>query len=346
MRRLSLARYSGPMKGSTAAALDPLALRRMSVPRNSLSSEGSFDGAWYKDDDVRKQPTAHWCARRVAPSSASTSECLLTSCFISLVISRARRYIMHPISTSRVFWDYALRFLVLATLVVVPLRLAFVHTTNQAQTSLAILLYADVALDALCVLDVLSNFSFGYVTVNPVTARREVVNDLRRIAIRYLRHTCVLEVLSIGIPFEIAARRSFETQLLSLFKLLRVQRWLRVRARERHRAHEVGRMPRPIVVEKLTNIVMLMVVFLAWAHLTSCICEIAAHNAVLPTSHHARPGPHAHLRSATDRARRLLACRSPHRVPLPCATHLSFACLRCFCAMHRRVSRPHSDHAR
>mgnify|MGYP004053795939 CR=1 FL=1 len=60
---------------------------------------------------------------------------------------------MHPISTSRVFWDYALRFLVLATLVVVPLRLAFVHTTNQAQTSLAILLYADVALDALCVLD-------------------------------------------------------------------------------------------------------------------------------------------------------------------------------------------------
>lgn len=184
------------------------------------------------------------------------------------------RYILHPISNGRLVWDYALRFLVLATLVVVPLRLAFVHTTEQLQRSwgLSIILYADVALDALCVLDVLSNFSFGFVTVNPETARREVVSDGRRIAIRYLRKTCALEVLSIGIPFEAAPQRSFETQLLSLFKLLRAQRWLRVRARERHRAHEVGRMPRHVVVEKLSNIFKLLIFFLAWAHLTCCIC--------------------------------------------------------------------------
>lgn len=166
-----------------------------------------------------------------------------------------------------------LRFLVLATLVVVPLRLAFVHSDQQQSWGLATILYADVALDVLCVLDVLSNFSFGFVTVNVETARREVVSDWRRIAIRYLRKTCALEVLSIGIPFESTAQRSFETQLLSLFKLLRVQRWLRVRARERHRAHEVGRMPRHVVVEKLSNIVALLILFLAWSHLTCCICE-------------------------------------------------------------------------
>ena len=40
----------------------------------------------------------------------------------------------------------------------------------------------------------------------------------------------MLEVLSIGIPFQSSAVRSFETQLLSLLKLLRVQRWFRVRA--------------------------------------------------------------------------------------------------------------------
>ena len=98
-------------------------------------------------------------------------------------------------------------------------------------------------------------------------------------AVRYLRKSCALEVLSIGIPFEVLAQRSFHTQLLSLFKLLRVQRWFRVRARERHRAHEVGRMPRGVVVEKLSNIALLLIVFLAWSHLTCCIC---AHHLPVP----------------------------------------------------------------
>lgn len=185
--------------------------------------------------------------------------------------SRLRRYILHPISLGRLGWDYVLRFIVLASLVVVPLRLAFVHKDLQ-QRWLASVAYADVVLDIFCVLDVLLNFSFGFVTVNPETARREVISDWRRIAIRYLRRSCALEVLAIGIPFEVSTERSLETQLLSLFKLLRVQRWFRVLARERHRAHEVGKMPRPVVVEKLTNIMKLLIVFIAWSHLTCCIC--------------------------------------------------------------------------
>ena len=58
-RRLSLPRFTGAMRGTTAAALDPL--RRNSVQRVSLSSSGSLVGhAWYKEDDVRSQPTEHW----------------------------------------------------------------------------------------------------------------------------------------------------------------------------------------------------------------------------------------------------------------------------------------------
>ena len=188
---------------------------------------------------------------------------------------RVRRYILHPISTGRLVWDYGLRFLVLATLVVVPLRLAFVYKESQGDGNTSplsfLIVYADVALDALCTLDVASNFSFGFVTMNPETARREVVSDPRKIAQRYLRHSCVLEVLSIGFPFQADAKRPLHMQLVSLLKLLRVQRWFRVRARERHRAHEAGRMPRNVVVEKLSNILKLLIVFLAWAHLTGCL---------------------------------------------------------------------------
>ena len=191
--------------------LDPL--RRLSVQRMSLESSSQM-GAWYKEDDVRTQPTP-W-------------------------------YILHPISAGRVLWDYALRFLVLGTLLVVPLRLAFVYSESgsgsagrQTTQTLLPLIVADVCLDALCVADVLSNFLFGFITVNAASAKREVVTDWRRIALRYLRHSCALEVLSIGIPFQLSPGRT-ELQACSMLKLLRVQRLIRVRARERHRAHEAG----------------------------------------------------------------------------------------------------------
>ena len=288
--RPSVTRFTGPMRGTTATALDPL--RRMSVQRISLSSSGSLTGAWYKDDDVQAQPTGKWCARhpaqpagqsarRAADTSRAINKPQLHCCMRSALW---RRYILHPTSAGRFLWDYALRFLVFASLVVVPLRLAFVHT-EEPESWLAVILYADVALDLLCVIDVALNFSFGYITVNAETARREVVSDGRRIAKRYLRHSCVLEMLSIGIPFQASGQRTIEMQLLSLFKILRVQRWFRVRARERHRAHEVGRMPRPVVVEKLSNIIKLLIFFLAWAHLTGCFCEYVGSNLTKRVEH-------------------------------------------------------------
>jgi len=107
--------------------------------------------------------------------------------------------------------------------------------------------------------------------MNAATAKREVVSDWRRIRLRYLRRSCVVEVLSIGIPFQVNGYRPLWIQWLSLLKLLRVQRLNRVRARERHRAHEAGKMPRNIVVEKTSDIGKLLLAFIMWAHLCGCL---------------------------------------------------------------------------
>ena len=69
--RPSVTRFTGPMRGTTATALDPL--RRMSVQRISLSSSGSLTGAWYKDDDVQAQPTGKWCARHPAQPAGQSA---------------------------------------------------------------------------------------------------------------------------------------------------------------------------------------------------------------------------------------------------------------------------------
>ena len=202
-------------------------------------------GAWYQEDDVRSQSTGQGC-------------------------------ILHPISQARVLWDYALRFLALSTCFIVPLRLAFVYNDASDTSPLfggtqTVLIAADVFLDVLCFADVASNFLFGYVTANVMNGKRELVCDWRQIAIRYLRRSCALEVASIGIPLQCRASHARWVQWASLIKLMRLQRLIRVRARERHRAHEAGKMPQNVVVEKVKGISHLLVAFFLWSHFCGCL---------------------------------------------------------------------------
>ena len=60
-------------------------------------------------------------------------------------------------------------------------------------------------------------------------------------------------------------------QWLSVLKLLRVQRLVRVNARTRHRTHEAGRLPRHVVVQKIIDIVRLLLAFVMWSHLCGCL---------------------------------------------------------------------------
>ena len=160
---------------STGMQLDPLA-RRLSVNRLSLTSSSQF-GAWYKDsDDVRSQSTGRW-------------------------------YVLHPISSARIAWDYTLVAIVLATVFIVPFRLAFIHESQEGEVTDGAngvggrtLIGIDVALDVLCWIDLASNFFFGFVTINTASAKQELVSDCRRIALRYCRRWFIIELLSVGFP--------------------------------------------------------------------------------------------------------------------------------------------------
>ena len=210
-----------------------------------------------------------WSRGRLSMSSSRGSGFLLPDTDDINLVSTRHWFIMHPLSAWRVYWDHALVAMALATVLVVPIRLAFVFDAERS--ALPGLIYTDVVLDACCVLDVASNFFFAFIVHNMTTKKPELVADWRLIARRYARRRFLVELLSVGIPFSVAAARPLLHQWLSLIKLLRVQRLLRVRARDRNRAHDAGRMPRPIVISKMINISRLLAGFYLWSHVCACV---------------------------------------------------------------------------
>ena len=201
----------------------------------------------------------------------------------SILVRRPRgachRGVFSPMSKQRQLWDYVSMAMVIATMLVVPLRLAFAFATvaddesggDHDRLALHPTIVADLLLDALCIIDVGTNFCFGYVQFNRTTAKAEIILDRRLIAARYLRRWCAVELLSIGVPFHTATERTLPLQWLSLVKLLRVERVIRVRARARNRALNAGRMPRSVVVVKVINIAKLIFSFAIWAHVCGCV---------------------------------------------------------------------------
>ena len=76
------------------------------------------------------------------------------------------------------------------------------------------LIHADVLLDAMCVADVISNFFIGFIAINSFTSKAELISEWPIIARRYLRRWCVVEVLSIGIPFQVSVSWFSQIRLL------------------------------------------------------------------------------------------------------------------------------------
>ena len=91
--------------------------------------------------------------------------------------------------------------LVLTSVLIVPLRLAFIFDPDTAESlGSRLLVTLDTTLDVLCLVDIVSNFFFGFVTVNTANAKQELVSSWRRICVRYLRRWFTIELLSLGIP--------------------------------------------------------------------------------------------------------------------------------------------------
>jgi len=209
-------------------------------------------------------------------------------------------YVLHPMSRYRVVWDYLLVALVLASALAVPLQLAFCDETSAALatpgtslhqcphppprpelssittlttlTALLSPLAAVAIIDVLFVLDLCSNFLFGYVVFNRATATVEIVSRPDLIVKRYLRNWFPLELLSLGPIATLAHGGPLWVQWLVLLKMLRLQRLLRVQARERQRANESNSAPRrSMVAEKMYGIVKLLALFLVYSHICGCV---------------------------------------------------------------------------
>lgn len=175
-------------------------------------------------------------------------------------------YVLHPMARYRVVWDYLLVALVLSSTLAVPLQLAF---CDKASATLA----TPVAIiDALFVVDLCSNFLFGYVVFNRATATVEIISRPDLIAKRYLRNWFALELLSLGPIATYTHGNPIWVHWLELLKILRLQRLLRVQARERQRANHSNSAPRrSMVAEKIAGIVKLLALFLVYSHICGCV---------------------------------------------------------------------------
>jgi len=127
-------------------------------------------------------------------------------------------------------------------------------------------------IDVLFVLDLCSNFLFGYVVFNRATATVEIVSRPDLIVKRYLRNWFPLELLSLGPIATLAHGGPLWVQWLELLKILRLQRLLRVQARERQRANESNSAPRrSMVADKMYGILKLLALFLVYSHICGCV---------------------------------------------------------------------------
>ena len=127
-------------------------------------------------------------------------------------------------------------------------------------------------IDVLFVVDLCSNFLFGYVVFNRATATVEIISRPDLIAKRYLRNWFALELLSLGPIATYSHSNPIWVHWLELLKILRLQRLLRVQARERQRANHSNSAPRrSMVAEKIAGIVKLLALFLVYSHICGCV---------------------------------------------------------------------------
>ena len=205
-------------------------------------------------------------------------------------------YVLHPMTRYRAAWDYLLVALVLSSTLAVPLQLAFCDTASAALATPGTSLHqapplpsprlvshynphtsschlpAVAIVDVLFVVDLCSNFLFGYVVFNRATATVEIICRPDLIAKRYLRNWFALELLSLGPIATYSHSNPIWVHWLELLKILRLQRLLRVQARERQRANHSNSAPRrSMVAEKIAGIVKLLALFLVYSHICGCV---------------------------------------------------------------------------
>ena len=126
--------------------------------------------------------------------------------------------VFEPDSKGRLFWDVAIVFFILYNVVTTPLFIGF----GSVIVKPVWMAYFDGVIDAAFILDIF--LSFRTVVTQQVRGEEIRIVDTAVIVRHYIGYWFWIDLLSVGIPFNLGANLSSDLKLLSLIKLLRLLR--------------------------------------------------------------------------------------------------------------------------
>ena len=158
-------------------------------------------------------------------------------------IERWYDIVIHPLSSFRKWWDLTILALVLWTMIVLPVRLAFFWSQGAANTlgrsqELAWTVI-DIIIDFFFIADIVANFNTGYLQ----SLEQVLVVDRKRIAVNYLKGWFFSDLIS-SVPLDLillsssANSRGQVQRLPKVLRIIRLSKLLR-RARRQPRRSSV-----------------------------------------------------------------------------------------------------------
>lgn len=166
------------------------------------------------------------------------SKVLRSQLSVYLEIERQKevnRFIIHPFSRFRAFWDSLMVLVLISTLVVLPVQLAFYSDDMYEKTWMSV----NLLMDTIFMLDIIINFRTAY--INPYTEEVELTNN--SIVKHYMKGWFILDFLS-SFPLDyivmgpsgglsnsenlIVARTVKILRMARLLSLLRIFRFVRL----------------------------------------------------------------------------------------------------------------------
>eukprot|EP01135_Chromosphaera_perkinsii_P011824 Nk52_evm15s2506 gene=Nk52_evmTU15s2506 len=230
-------------------------------------------------DDTWKEKFRQWC---ILEESSHTIKIFGDKLSVEMEKKRHIEYmkesghlIIHPYSSFRYHWDIIMMLLLMVTLIILPVALAF-DTGNIIEGDIDFFVVFDFLSDLVFLFDIFLNFRTGSVEEDD-----EIALDKKTIRLDYLQGWFFVDLLS-SFPLDLVvegiaamtgnagdfsalgATRLF--RLLRLFKLLRVLRISRL-FRYLHRWQEIM----VTVGENYLRIVKLIFVMILFAHWSGCI---------------------------------------------------------------------------
>ena len=106
--------------------------------------------------------------------------------------------VVRPDNPAKVAWDSFVVLLIVYSIVVIPVRVGFTWQTTNFTAEW----YAELAIDACFLTDIVLSFRTAYIEDSPEQNTRVLITDWKAISARYLRTWFVLDLVS-SVPLDI-----------------------------------------------------------------------------------------------------------------------------------------------